>query len=300
LDREIIINYLKKENNMNNKIQKYIIISVVALIVLGNAIFVVDQRSQALVVQFGEVVRVINKPGIKMKIPLMQEVMFFDKRILDLGIADQEVIASDQKRLIINAFTKYQIVDPLKFYTTVRTKVGVESKLSAILDSSLRQTIGEVPLVKLLSDDRSTIMSKIKENLGTETEIFGINIVDVRIMRGDLPKENSDAIFTRMQTEREKEAKEIRAQGAEEGERIKAEADKERTVLLAEARKKANINKGSGDGQAAQIYSSAFSKDAEFYDFYRTMQAYDLSLKPEKTTIVISPDSEFFKYFNKK
>jgi len=285
---------------MNNKIQKYIIISVVALIVLGNAIFVVDQRSQALVVQFGEVVRVINKPGIKMKIPLMQEVMFFDKRILDLGIADQEVIASDQKRLIINAFTKYQIVDPLKFYTTVRTKVGVESKLSAILDSSLRQTIGEVPLVKLLSDDRSTIMSKIKENLGTETEIFGINIVDVRIMRGDLPKENSDAIFTRMQTEREKEAKEIRAQGAEEGERIKAEADKERTVLLAEARKKANINKGSGDGQAAQIYSSAFSKDAEFYDFYRTMQAYDLSLKPEKTTIVISPDSEFFKYFNKK
>jgi hypothetical protein len=160
---------------MNNKIQKYIIISVVALIVLGNAIFVVDQRSQALVVQFGEVVRVINKPGIKMKIPLMQEVMFFDKRILDLGIADQEVIASDQKRLIINAFTKYQIVDPLKFYTTVRTKVGVESKLSAILDSSLRQTIGEVPLVKLLSDDRSTIMSKIKENINIVAEVNNID-----------------------------------------------------------------------------------------------------------------------------
>ncbi len=285
---------------MSNKIQKYIIISVAFLIVLSNAIFVVDQRTQVLVAQFGEVVRVINKPGIKIKIPLMQEVIFFDKRILDLSIADQEVIASDQKRLIINAFAKYQVVDPLKFYTTVRTKAGAESKLSAILDSSLRQNIGEVPLVELLSANRTTIMSKIKETLGRETEIFGIKIVDVRIMRGDLPKENSDAIFTRMQTAREKEAKEIRAQGAEEGEKIKAEADKERTVILAEARKQANINKGSGDGEAAKISSAAFAKDAEFYDFYRTMQAYDSSLKPEKTTMVISPDSEFFKYFNTK
>lgn len=285
---------------MSNKIQKYIIISVASLIVLSNAIFVVDQRTQVLVAQFGEVVRVINKPGIKIKIPLMQEVIFFDKRILDLSIADQEVIASDQKRLIINAFAKYQVVDPLKFYTTVRTKAGAESKLSAILDSSLRQNIGEVPLVELLSANRTTIMSKIKETLGRETEIFGIKIVDVRIMRGDLPKENSDAIFTRMQTAREKEAKEIRAQGAEEGEKIKAEADKERTVILAEARKQANINKGSGDGEAAKISSAAFAKDAEFYDFYRTMQAYDSSLKPEKTTMVISPDSEFFKYFNTK
>ncbi len=283
-----------------NKIQQYIIISIAVLVVLSSSVFVVDQRTQALVVQFGEVVRVINKPGIKIKIPLMQEVLFFDKRILDLGIAEQEVIASDQKRLIINAFTKYQIIDPLKFYTTVRTKAGAESKLSAILDSSLRQTIGEAPLVELLSIDRTTIMAKIKENLGKETEIFGIKIVDVRIMRGDLPKENSDAIFTRMQTEREKEAKEIRAQGAEEGEKIKAEADKERTVILAEARKQANISRGAGDGLAAQISSAAFSKDAEFYDFYRTMQAYNESLKPDKTTIVISPDNEFFKYFNKK
>ena len=265
-----MLKQLKKENNMSNKIQKYIIISVAFLIVLSNAIFVVDQRTQVLVAQFGEVVRVINKPGIKIKIPLMQEVIFFDKRILDLSIADQEVIASDQKRLIINAFAKYQVVDPLKFYTTVRTKAGAESKLSAILDSSLRQNIGEVPLVELLSANRTTIMSKIKETLGRETEIFGIKIVDVRIMRGDLPKENSDAIFTRMQTAREKEAKEIRAQGAEEGEKIKAEADKERTVILAEARKQANINKGSGDGEAAKISSAAFAKDAEFYDFYRT------------------------------
>ena len=267
---------------------------------LSGSIFVVDQRSQALVVQFGEVVRIINKPGIKIKIPLMQDVVFFDKRTLDLGIAEQEVIASDQKRLIINAFAKYQIVDPLKFYTTVRTNAGVESKLSAILDSSLRQTIGEAPLVELLSENRTKIMSQIKETLSRETEIFGIKIVDVRIMRGDLPKENSDAIFTRMQTAREKEAKEIRAQGAQEGEKIKAEADKQKTVILAEAKKHANIDRGLGDGEASKIFAAAFSKDPEFYDFYRSMQAYNESIKPEKTTLIISPDSEFFKYFNKK
>jgi membrane protease subunit HflC len=222
---------------MINKVQKYLIIAVISLIIFSSATFVIDQRTQALVVQFGKVKRVIDTPGLKFKIPLMQEVLLFDKRVLDLGISDQEVIASDQKRLIINAFTKYKIVDPLKFYNTVRTKYGAESKLTAILDSSLRQVIGEVPLVDLLSVDRGAIMSKIKDNLGVETKIFGIEVVDVRIMRADLPQENSNAIFNRMQTAREKEAKEIRAQGAEEGERIKAEADKDRTVLLAEAKK---------------------------------------------------------------
>jgi membrane protease subunit HflC len=277
----------------NEKIVKYAIIAAVFLAILNGTVFVVDQTKQALVVQFGEVVRAINKPGMKAKIPLVQNVIYFDKRILDLGIEDQEVIASDQKRLIINAFTKYKIIDPLKFYTTVRTQAIIESKLSSILDSSLRQIIGEVPLVDLLSADRSAIMSKIKDNLSKETEIFGIEIVDVRIVRGDLPKENSDAIFTRMQTEREKEAKEIRATGAEEAEKIKAEADKAKTVILAEANKESDIIRGEGDSQAARIFNSAFNKDPEFYDFYRTMQAYETSLKPEKTSIVISPDSEF-------
>jgi membrane protease subunit HflC len=285
---------------MNNKIQKYIIFLTVILLITSGSIFIVDQRSQALVVQFGEVVRVVDKPGLKIKIPLIQEVIFFDKRILDLGIAEQEVIASDQKRLIINAFTKYQIVDPLKFYTTVRSKPGIESKLSAILDSSLRQTIGEVQMVKLLSEDRTKIMLKIKENLSRETNIFGIEIIDVRIMRGDLPRENSDAIFTRMQTEREKEAKEIRAMGAQEGEKIKAEADKQKTVILAQAKKQSEIDRGLGDGEASKIFANTFSKDPDFYDFYRTMQAYGVGLKPEKTTIIISPDNEFFKYFNNK
>ncbi len=285
---------------MNNTAQKYIIVAVIALLILGSSIFVVDQRTQALVIQFGEVIRVINKPGLKIKIPLVQDVVFFDKRILDLGIAEQEVIASDQKRLKINAFAKYKIEDPLKFYTTVRTRNAAEQKLSAILDSSLRQSIGKIPLIELLSDNRVKIMTQIKENLTRETKIFGINIVDVRIMRGDLPKENSDAIFTRMQTEREKEAKEIRAKGNEEASKIKAEADKQKTIILAEARKKADIDRGLGDAQASKIFAASFSKDPDFYDFYRTMQSYNESLKPEKTTIVISPDSEFFKYFNNK
>ncbi|MFT6332895.1 MAG: membrane protease subunit HflC [Lentimonas sp.] len=283
-----------------NKIHKYIILGVVLLIIAKSSLFIVDQRSQAIILQFGQIVKVENTAGLKMKIPLIQEVIFFDKRILDLGITDQEVIASDQKRLIINAFTKYRIEEPLEFYNTVRTIRGLETKLSSILDSSLRQIIGEVPLVDLLSANRSKIMTKIQENITKETKIFGIKIVDVRIMRGDLPPENSEAIFTRMKTEREKEAKEIRAQGAEEGEKIKAEANKDRTVLLAEARKIANITKGSGDGIAARISSRAFSKDPKFYDFYRTMQAYDKSITADKTTLVISPDSEFFKYFNAK
>lgn len=282
------------------KILKYIIATILVLIIVNSTVFIVEQRKQALVIQFGEVVRVIDKPGLRVKIPFIQEVITIDKRILDLAIADQEVIASDQKRLIINAFTKYQIVDPLKFYNTARTKAGLESKVAAILDSSLRQIIGEVPLIKLLSEDRQTIMARIKEKLSEQTEIFGIKIVDVRIMRGDLPKENSEAIFTRMQTEREKEAKEIRAQGAEEADKIKAMADKERTILLADAKRQANILKGTGDKEAARISNNAFSKDADFYDFYRTMQAYDSSIKADKTSIVISPNAEFFKYFNKK
>lgn len=284
----------------NDKFLKYAIVTTLVLLFLSGTIFVVDQRQQALVVQFGEVVRSINKPGINLKLPLIQDVIFFDKRILDLGIEDQEVIASDQKRLIINAFAKYKISDPLKFYTTVRTKAIAESKLISILDSSLRQIIGEVPLVDLLSADRVKIMSKIKDQLSKETEIFGIKIVDVRIVRGDLPKENSDAIFTRMQTAREKEAKEIRATGAEEAQKIKAEADRQKTVILAQANKESNIIRGTGEGEAAKISNKAFGKDPEFYDFYRTMQAYTNSLKPEKTSVVISPDSEFFKYFNKK
>lgn len=283
---------------MTSKMQKYLILSAIFLFLVANSVFVVDQMQKALVVQFGEVKGLVDKPGLKFKIPFMQNVLYFDNRILDLGINEQEVIASDQKRLIIDAFAKYRITDPLKFYTTVNNRINAESKLSAILDSSLRRIIGEVSLVKLLSEDRVNVMADIKEDLASEAKIFGVEIVDVRIVRGDLPKENSEAIFTRMQTAREKEAREIRANGFEEAEKIKADADKQTVIILAEAKKQADINRGNGDATASKIFAEAFSKDPEFFAFYRSMQAYTQALKSEKTTMVLTPNSEFFKYLN--
>ncbi|MBM5782526.1 MAG: protease modulator HflC [Pelagibacterales bacterium] len=284
--------------NKENKIIKILIIASISLFLLNSTIFTVDQRQQVLVLQFGEPKRIIDNPGIKFKVPFLQNTIFFDKRIIDLSIAEQEVIASDQKRLIINAFAKYKIIDPLKFYTTVRSFQGLENKLSAILDSSLRQVIGEVTLSELLTDNRSDVMSKIKDIVGNESEIFGVQIIDVRIMRADLPKENSDAIFARMQTEREKEAREIRANGAEEAQKIRAEADKQKTIIIAEAKKKANLTRGDGEAQSNRIYANAYGKDPEFADFYRSMSAYKSSIKSENTKMVISPDGEFFKYFD--
>jgi len=283
---------------MNEKRTIQILIAAsVALFLISSAMFTVDQRQQVLVLQFGEPVRVIDTPGIKFKLPFLQNTIFFDKRIIDLAIAEQEVIASDQKRLIINAFTKYQITDPLKFYTTVRSFQGLHSKLSGILDSSLRQIIGEVPLIELLTVNRVDIMTKIKEVVAKESEIFGVKIIDVRIMRADLPKENSEAIFARMQTEREKEAREIRANGAEEAQKIRAEADKEKTIILAEAKKKSDLTRGNGESESNKIYANAYGKDPEFADFYRSMNAYKTAIQSDRTKMVISPDSEFFKYF---
>jgi membrane protease subunit HflC len=282
---------------MQPKVLKYLIFSTVILFMVVNSLFIVDQRQKALVVQFGEVMRLVEEPGLKFKVPFMQEALSFDNRILDLGISEQEVIAADQKRLIVDAFAKYKIIDPLKFYTTVNNRMNAESKLSSILESSLRRIVGEISMVSLLTEDRNLVMSKIKEALSNEAEIFGIEIIDVRIVRGDLPKENSEAIFTRMQTEREKEARITRATGFEEAEKIKAEADKQKVIILADARKKAETTRGEGDSAASKIFASAFSRDPEFFNFYRSMQAYGQALQGDKTTMVISPDSEFFKYF---
>ncbi len=281
----------------NKKALRITIFSTVFLVLLISTIFTVDQRQQALVLQFGEPIRLIKTPGLKFKLPFLQNVILFDKRILDLGIQEQEVIASDQKRLIINAYAKYKIIDPLKFYTTVRNQYGLNGKLSAILDSSMRQVIGEVTLSELLTIDRANVMARIKEIVSKESVIFGVEIVDVRIMRGDLPKENSEAIFARMQTEREKEAREIRANGAEEAEKIKAEADKQRIIILADAKKKSDIAKGDGEAKAAIIFANSYGKDPEFADFYRSMRAYKEALQSDKTRMIISPDGEFFKYF---
>ena len=281
----------------NKKAIKIVVVSTLLLVLLISTFFTVDQRQQALVLQFGEPIRLIKTPGLKFKMPFLQNVILFDKRILDLGIQEQEVISSDQKRLIINAYAKYKIIDPLKFYTTVRSQYGLNGKLSAILDSSMRQVIGEVTLSELLTIDRANVMARIKEIVSKESIIFGVEIVDVRIMRGDLPKENSEAIFARMQTEREKEAREIRAKGAEEAEKIKAEADKQRTIILADAKKKSDIAKGDGEAKAAIIFAGSYGKDPEFADFYRSMRAYKEALQSDKTRMVVSPDGEFFKYF---
>jgi membrane protease subunit HflC len=283
---------------MNKSTKKILIIITLALIVFQSSFFTVDQRQQVLILQFGEPIRAIDTPGIKFKMPFIQNAIFFEKRIIDLSLPEQEVIASDQKRLIINAFTKFQIIDPLKFYTTVGSSYGLSSKLSGILDSSLRQVIGEVTLNELLTENRGNIMKKIKDAVGSSSEIFGIKIIDVRIMRADLPKENSDAIYARMQTEREKEAREIRAKGAEEADKIRAEANKEKTIIIAEAKKNSDIVRGNGESESNKIYANSFGRDPEFADFYRSMSAYKTAFSNDKTKMIISPDSDFFKYFN--
>jgi membrane protease subunit HflC len=282
----------------NKKAKQIAVVIIVFLILFFSSIFTIDQRQQVLVLQLGEPVRLITKPGIKFKIPFIQNTIFFDKRILNLNIAEQEVIALDQKRLIINAFAKYRIIDPLKFHTTARTLQGLNGKFSTILDSSLRQVIGEVTLSEMLTQNRSDIMSKIKNVVANASEIFGIEIIDVRIMRADLPKENSDAIFARMQTEREKEAREIRATGVMEADKIRAEADKQRTIIISDAKKQSDLNRGVGDAEASRIYANAFGRDSEFADFYRSMNAYKEAMNQEKTKMIISSDGEFFKYFN--
>jgi len=283
---------------MNPKTKKILIIATIAVVLFFGSIFRLNQTQQVLILQFGEPIRTIKTPGIKFKVPFMQNAVFFDKRIIDLSIAEQEVIASDQKRLIINAFAKYKIKDPLKFYTTVGSSYGLENKLSGILDSSLRQIIGELTLSELLTENRGDVMKRIKDVVSAESEIFGIEVVDVRIMRADLPKENSDAIYARMQTEREKEAREIRATGAEDAAKIRAEADKQKTILIAEAKKHADLTRGNGEAQSSKIYADAYGRDPEFFDFYRSMNAYSETFKnTEKTKMIISPDGQFFKYF---
>lgn len=284
---------------MTKKAKKLLILASIALIILSSTIYRLDQRQQVLILQFGEPIAVIKEPGIKFKLPLLQNAIFFDKRIIDLGISEQEVIASDQKRLIIDAFAKYRIIDPLKFYTTVGSFQGLSNKLSSILDSSLRKIIGEVKLSELLTENRNDIMKEIQKEVSVESEIFGIEIVDVRIMRADLPAENSNAIFARMQTEREKEAREIRAKGAEESDKIRAQADKEKTIILANAKKEADLIRGKGEATSNYIYAKSYGRDPEFADFYRSMNAYKKAIQSGNTKIVLSPDDEFFKYFGK-
>jgi membrane protease subunit HflC len=278
---------------------KKIILPLVAAIgaLVFFSVFIVKEVNQAIVLQFGDPKRIILEPGLNFKIPFIQNVVFLDKRILNLDTPPEEVIASDQKRLIVDAFARFKIVDPLKFYISVGNERVARSRLSTIINSRIRNVLGQQRLQTLLSEDRTKQMSLIQDGVNNEAENFGIKIVDVRIKRADLPQANSDAIFRRMQTEREREAKEFRAKGAEMAITITSTADKEVTVILADAEKQSEIMKGQGDGLRNKIFADAFGRDPEFFAFYRAMQAYEKALIGGDTSLILSPDSEFFKFF---
>lgn len=307
---------------MNGKLSYLVIGAVAAIVLLVNSAFIVRQTEQALVLQFGEIKRVEKTPGLKLKLPFIQDVKYFDKRLLEFNAAPKELITGDNERVIVDAFARYRIVDPIKFYVAVRNEATMSSRLATFLESSIRQTIASVPLKTVLSEDRQKLMHGIKNSVnrqifgvvveapdvtlpetaepakdttGSASRGFGVEVVDVRIMRTDLPQENSEAVYGRMRSEREREAKEYRAQGAEEALKIRSEADRKRAVLLAEARKKAETMRGEGDAQATHIYNDAFGRDPEFFEFYRTMQAYGSTLHRDDTTVILSPDSEFLK-----
>ena len=278
--------------------KKIILPIIIVIAVLSYfSMFVVKETNQAIVLQFGDPKKIITSPGFQMKLPFIQNVVFLDRRILSLDPPPEEVIASDQKRLIVDAFARFKIVDPLKFYISVGNERVARSRLATIINSRLRSVLGKQSLATLLSEDRTKQMAIIQEGVNNEAEKFGIKIIDVRIKRADLPQANSEAIYRRMQTEREREAKEFRARGAEMAVTITSTADKEVTVILAEAKKQSEIMKGEGDGQRNRIFADAFGRDPEFFAFYRAMQAYEKALIGGDTSLILSPDSDFFKYF---
>jgi len=268
-------------------------------LVLFQSLFIVSEIKQAIVLQFGDPKKIITKAGLNYKIPFIQNVVFLDKRILNLDSAPEEVIAADQKRLIVDAIARFKIIDPLKFYISVGNERVARSRLSTIINSRIRGVLGTQELATLLSTDRAKQMAIIQNDVNTEAENFGIKIVDVRIKRADLPPANSEAIYSRMQTERQREAKEFRAQGAEIAQKIRSTADKDVTVIKAQAQKKSEIMKGEGDGERNKIFANAFGRDPQFFAFYRAMQAYERALIGGETSLILSPDSEFFKFFGK-
>tara|TARA_B100000579_G_scaffold25312_1_gene17841 strand:- start:527 stop:1393 length:867 start_codon:yes stop_codon:yes gene_type:complete len=276
----------------------FLVFMVLSLFVGLNAFFTMNEREQGLVLQFGEPKRVIKTTGLHFKIPLIQNVVRYDKRILEYDLPIEEVIAVDKKRMLVDSFTRFKIVDPLEFYKTVGTEISVRNRINSNVISSLRRVVGRVTLDELLSEERSNIMENIKVEVNDEASRFGIEVVDVRIRRADLPEANSQAIYERMISERVREAKEFRAKGSEIAQKIRAEADKDRTVILAEATKKGEILRGEGESDAVSIYAEAFERDPDFYSFYRSMQAYGNVLGEDGTTMILSPDSEFLEFFN--
>jgi modulator of FtsH protease HflC len=281
--------------------RRLLTIIAVALVVAGifamSSLFIVEQTEEALVLRLGEVRDVIPNPGLKMKLPFIENVIFYDNRLLDFEPPPEEVIVSDQKRPVVDTYTRYRITNPLLFYQTVNSEAAVRARLSAMVNGSLRRVLGNVTLSALLSHQRSAIMGQIRDEVTAQGKSFGIDVVDVRIRRADLPEENSQAIFARMQSEREQQARQYRGEGAEAAQTVRANAERERTVILAEAQRDAQRVRGDGDAESIRVYAGAFGQDKEFFAFYRSMQAYRESLTGRSTSFVLTPDSGFFRFF---
>jgi membrane protease subunit HflC len=271
---------------------------VVLLFIAASSLFTVHQTQQVLITQFGEPKRVVREPGLNVKVPFIQTVIGFDRRLLDFDAPGQELILGDQRRIVVDTFTRYRIVNPLRFYQTVgATETGIRLRLGPIVSSTLRNTLASETLLAVLSADRARIMGEIRQRVNSEAQSFGIEVTDVRIRRADLPEENTQAILSRMQSERERVAREQRAEGAEQAQRIRASAERERTVLIAEAQSQSEILRGQGEQTAIRIFAEAFQRDPEFFQFWRTMQAMREAFSDGETRLLLSPDSDFFRYF---
>jgi membrane protease subunit HflC len=268
------------------------------VIIVGyGSVFIVDMTEQALVVRLGEPIRVITEPGLNFKAPFIDTVINIDKRILDLENPSQEVIASDQKRLVVDAFARYRIKNALRFYQSVGSIQAANIQLTTLLNASLRRVLGEVTFIQVVRDERELLMARIRDQLDHEADGYGIQVVDVRIRRADLPEQNSQAVYQRMQTERQREAAEFRAQGGQKAQEIRSSADREATVIVAEANSTAEQVRGAGDGERNRLFAEAYGKDPDFFAFYRTMTAYENGLKSSDTRFLLRPDSDFFKFF---
>jgi len=280
-----------------------ITIGVGGLILFGifSSFFTVNQTQQALVLQFGEPKRIIQDPGLAFKLPFIQDAIFYESRVLSLIPQDaEEVILADQKRIQIDAYARYRIEDPLLFFQTVRNELGARARLESIIDSSVRRVLGSETLASILTGERENINGSIRDEVNASVDSLGIEIIDVRLRRADYPESTSQNIFNRMKSEREREAKEFRATGDEEAQKIRADAEKTRTVIVAEAKREAQEVRGQGDSNAIRIYADSFGQDPEFFSFYRSMEAYRKSIGESGTSMVLSPNSSFFRYFKDK
>ncbi|MFZ5735742.1 MAG: protease modulator HflC [Pseudomonadota bacterium] len=274
-----------------------LIVTLVVIVVVWSSLFTVRQTEQVLLVRLGEPVRVVTEPGLHFKAPFIDSVISIDKRILDLENPSQEVIAADQKRLVVDAFARYRIKNALRFYQSVGSVPAANLQLTTLLNAALRRVLGEVTFIQVVRDEREALMGRIRSQLDREAENYGISVVDVRIRRADLPDQNSLAVYQRMQTERQREAAEFRAQGGQKAQEIRSKADRDVTVIIAEANSQAEEIRGSGDAERNRLFATAYSKDPDFFAFYRSMTAYEQALKSNDTRFLLRPDSDFFRFF---